>query len=418
MAALTFSYRSKLNEANLEARLSFTDKENKRNSIYSRSMIKVEKEFWIEYNEGTAFRDSTKIIKADSYNAKIKALREHTLQQFNQCEASVINKEWLEITIHEFYFPPKVKEPTPTDLVEYYQYYLDEKELTLSESKRSWQKWITVLNKLKKVIKFSKRSFEVSQVDESFTTEWIKYGKAEGYSYHTINKEFSYIKTVCRHAKSKGLKVSSELETLKVNLKTTNTPKIYLSFDELDAINSLQDLPEHLDNAKDWLLISCFSGQRISDFMRFKPTMLRNENNKVFLDVRQKKTGKEVTIPIMPIILKILEKRNGNFPKAISSQRYNDHIKEVAHLAGLTNVIQGGIRKNNRIKLGMYPKWQLITSHAGRRTLATNFYGKIPTTYLKNITGHGTEQMLLAYIGKTSKDTAFDSYDKMIKATN
>ncbi|HHT22615.1 MAG TPA: hypothetical protein GXZ87_04795 [Bacteroidales bacterium] len=69
-----------------------------------------------------------------------------------------------------------------------------------------------------------------------------------------------------------------------------------------------------------------------------------------------------------------------------------------------------GIRK----EVGIYPKWQLITSHVGRRSFATNFYGKLPTSFIKDITGHGTEAMLLKYIGKTSKDTAVEAYDLML----
>src|SRR5690606_30735814 len=117
-------------------------------------------------------------------------------------------------------------------------------------------------------------------------------------------------------------------------------------------------------------------------------------------------------------VLDILNKRDGEFPRRISDQRYNDYIKEVAKRAGLNKPIEGGIRKDNRKVMGKYPKWQLVTSHIGRRSFATNFYGKLPTTYLKDITGHGTEQMLLAYIGKTSKDTAFESYDLLMKATD
>src|SRR5690606_10788368 len=99
-----------------------------------------------------------------------------------------------------------------------------------------------------------------------------------------------------------------------------------------------------------------------------------------------------------------------------SHQRYNDYVKDVCELAGLTDKVPGGLRVDNRKVSGKYPKYQLITSHAGRRSFATNYYGKIPTSFLKDITGHGTEQMLLKYIGKSSKDTAFEAYDLLMKA--
>ena len=56
----------------------------------------------------------------------------------------------------------------------------------------------------------------------------------------------------------------------------------------------------------------------------------------------------------------------------------------------------------------MYKKYDLVTSHIGRRSFATNFYGTIPTTFLIYITGHSTESMFLNYIGKSNKDLALE----------
>lgn len=54
----------------------------------------------------------------------------------------------------------------------------------------------------------------------------------------------------------------------------------------------------------------------------------------------------------------------------------------------------------------MYPKYELVTSHIGRHSFATNNYGKIPTSLLMNVTGHTTEPMFLEYIGKTETEKA------------
>jgi len=165
-------------------------------------------------------------------------------------------------------------------------------------------------------------------------------------------------------------------------------------------------------------LISCYTGQRISDFMRFESDKIRKQKEVPFLDIRQVKTEKMVTIPLLPEVIELLDKRQGKFPRPISAQRYNDWVKVVAKLAGLTQKMKGKLRKDNRDVIGDYPKWQLVASHIGRRSFATNFYGRIPTSFLKNITGHSTEQMLLTYIGKSSSDTALEAYELMLKALN
>ena len=73
---------------------------------------------------------------------------------------------------------------------------------------------------------------------------------------------------------------------------------------------------------------------------------------------------------------------------------------------------------DEKIKLnvsGMYNKYELITSHVCRRSFATNFYGRIPTPILMNITAHGTERMFLNYIGKTTYDNAYQMLEYFSK---
>ena len=107
-------------------------------------------------------------------------------------------------------------------------------------------------------------------------------------------------------------------------------------------------------------------------------------------------------------VLSILAKRKGEFPRKISDQRYNEYIKDVCREAEITNQVQGGKLniETSRKATGLFPKYELVTSHIGRRSFATNNYGKIPTALLMNATGHGTENMFLTYIGKTSTEQA------------
>ena len=158
--------------------------------------------------------------------------------------------------------------------------------------------------------------------------------------------------------------------------------------------------------------------------------MIRYEKNKEgvlkpFIEFTQVKTDKIMTVALHPKVIEILEKRNGNFPKVISDPKYNLFIKQVCRIAKITQKIQGSklndlnkedeaakkTKKQEDVKQyrkesGIYPKWELITSHIGRRSFATNFYGTIPTTYLMNVTGHSTEAMFLSYLGKSNKDLA------------
>ncbi|WP_060875587.1 hypothetical protein [Myroides odoratus] len=59
-----------------------------------------------------------------------------------------------------------------------------------------------------------------------------------------------------------------------------------------------------------------------------------------------------------------------------------------------------------RPKLVTIDKCDAITSHIGRRSFASNFYGKIPTALLMDATGHATEQMFNRYISNFDTERA------------
>jgi integrase len=201
-----------------------------------------------------------------------------------------------------------------------------------------------------------------------------------------------------------GLVVSNQLEQIKGFTQAVD--KITLSFDELDTILKTTYEREALENARDWLVIGCYTGQRVSDLLKLSQENIELHDGRQFIVLTQQKTKKRVLIPLYHVVQSILEKRGGAFPYAISDQRFNEYIKEVCKLAGLTEETSGAMmnKETERKTKGTYKKWELVTSHICRRSFATNFYGTIPTPLLKAVTGHSTEAMFLEYIGKSATD--------------
>lgn len=321
-----------------------------------------------------------------------------------------INSEWLKNCIN----PKKQEKLHPNKLVEYIDTYIKFKENDVARAT------IVKCNVIKQLlIRYEKeigKNILIMDVNNDFKVKFQNYCNKEGYSKNTTAKNLRYIKTFCKHAKSNGLNTHPQLDNMKT--KYYKVEHIYLSKAEIKRIEKLNDetLTDGLKNAKDWLLISCYSGQRVSDFMRFKKSMIRlekdkkNGEKKALLEFTQIKTDQIMTIPLHKKIIKILKKYNGEFPKKISSQRYNEHIKKICEKAEIKE-LTSGTKFNHKTKLKetkMYPKWQLVASHIGRRSFATNNYGKIPTSFLMYMTGHTTEKMFLNYIGKSNKDIALE----------
>ena len=125
------------------------------------------------------------------------------------------------------------------------------------------------------------------------------------------------------------------------------------------------------------------------------------------VDIEQKKTGKKVTVGVIdPLAIEILRYR---FPKKLSPQRFNLYLKRVLQAAGINQNVQGYkfSAKTHRKEMGIFPKYEVISSHDLRRSFATNFFGKIPTPVLMQMTGHAKESTFMSYIGR---DPNRDSY--------
>lgn len=425
MATVNFLYRSIKDKSNLHLRLLY--RFNDTDFVFGvNTKFEVVKEYWKTQHKKKS-KDILITNKQLETNNELNKIENHILNAFNSVNPDEVNKEWLQNQIDFYYNPQKEDEALPTDIIKYFDYFIECKknEITIGTQKK-----YNVTKHLLERYQLSKKSqLKISDINYNFKVDFENYCLQNNYALNTISKDLRTIKTVCNHAKQNGIKVSEQLNNIKTPQHKTD--KIFLTFEELEKIENIDKrrLNDNLENSKDWLIISCYSGQRISDFMRFNKEMIRYERNKKgvlkpLIEFTQVKTNKVMTVALHPKIVDILNKRNGNFPKVISDPKYNLYIKQVCRIAEINQPVKGSIlidlNKDNktektknkvkqyRKKSGMFSKWQLVTSHIGRRSFATNFYGTIPTTYLMNVTGHSTEAMFLNYIGKSNKDLAIE----------
>ncbi|MEZ4839364.1 phage integrase SAM-like domain-containing protein [Flavobacterium sp.] len=405
MATVNFLYRSTKNKADLTLRLLFRYM-GKDIVIGSNSKITIEKTFWLKHLNQKNLKDVNLINEQTRAKKAMNDLTSHILNRLNSSNVNIVNKDWLKYQINEFYNPRELKTNIPIFLTDYFDYYVE----LLITNKNTKKKLITTKNKIKKYEEEVKNKLAIEALDNAELNLFKRFLTELKYNQNTILVDFTNIKTICRHAKS-TLKVNEEI--FNWSLKKEKNIIVYLNFDEIKRISELTDLPEYLDNARDWLIISCFTGQRVSDFMKFDKTKIRTEtveNGKIisYVEFTQKKTNQNIILPLHKEVVRILEKRKGDFPRPTSDVKYNKYIKLVAKIANISDPIEGSKldAKINRKVKRLYPKNELITSHIGRRSFATNHYGIIPTPLLMSATGHQTEKMFLNYIGKSQTDRA------------
>ena len=425
MATVNFLYRSGKPDGPLTARLLFSH--NGKNYVFSkRTREVVNKAVW----EADKSKDITIINKRFEYMSGVNKLMTYILTAFESARPEQITSQWLDRQVDFYYAPARGGNEIPESLIDFIDFYIsDRKDDGEDITEKSVNRYNVIKSKLQKYEKHTRRTIYINQVDNQFKQDLLKYLKNDGYSLSTIARDFIYVKAFCKHAKSKGMDVSLQLDNFKIKIPRKETEKkmsqkIFLSNAEIEQIENKEGLSESLSNVRDWLLISCHTGQRVSDFMRFKKDMITYQKDKggvlrPLIEFTQIKTGAIVKIPLHQKIVTILEKRAGEFPEPISDQRYNEYLKDLCRDCEINTKIEGSktVRLSKgkiRKQEGTFEKWKLISSHVGRRSFATNWYGKIPTSRLIRYTGHTTEKTLRAYLDKSNEDTL----DEMIEDMN
>lgn len=348
----------------------------------------------------------------------LNELSTYLLNQYNTDvkNGNVSGSSWLKDCLNIFF---NVKDKNDLNfLSNYISHYLEKIQHKQNARTKSVGVELSTLKKYKtvqkKVLAFEKKQskkYRLIDVNLAFREKFLKYLlDTEKIGLNTSGRYLKVLKTFCIDAQKNGLDVSKELTHIQGF--TVEAEKITLTTQDIEQIEATTFKNEALKTAKDWLIIGCYIGQRGGDLLSLTSENLTNNGNLEFINLKQQKTQKQVSILVHPKVKSILKSRGGQFPPKYSKNlqsslaMFNRYIKKVCETANLIEPTKGGKinPKTNRKQKGVYPKWELVTSHICRRSFATNFYTEIPTPLLMNITGHSTEKEFLNYIGKTSLD--------------
>jgi len=283
-------------------------------------------------------------------------------------------------------------------------------------------KYVNFTKILKEYQNSLKSEIKLADIDEVFVNKFLTYlTDVKNLSINTKGRYVKRLKTILKDAQIKGFKVNPQYVSIKGF--QDETVVTFLTFEELDQIIETEMPTERLDIAKDWLIIACYTAQRISDLHRFSRKNIQTIQGGRYISAKQFKTKKNIEIPIHYKVDAVLNKYNNNFPPRYTDNEHSQrsmlslYIKEVCRIAGIKEEVYG--RYNG--KMGYYPKYKLISPHTGRRSFASNFYN-LPNWSIQeimNITGHETERNFLAYISKedpTLSRNARNKFDEMERA--
>lgn len=343
-------------------------------------------------------------------------LEQFIFNRFNQDSTSKeINKPWLQNCIDVFFDRDvNIEKKLPLGLIDYVEHYIGKASM-IKNAKGTFGLSKSRVDDFKILKKFliefqGKRTIMIEDVNIIFSNNFLNWMiETKKYASGYAGRMLSVIKTTCNDAKFNGLKV--DLQLAKVSgYKTKNEFIIVLTKEEIEKIKNVNLDVSSLENARKWLLIGCYTGQRGGDLLNLTLDNINIREGLEIIELRQQKTNKQVAIPLLEETKEIISE---GFPHKISQQKLNLYIKEVCRIAGIDTITEGLLfnKVSKRKEYGKYEKWRLVSSHICRRSFCTNNFGVLPNYLIMSVTGHSSEKTFLGYIGKTSYDYAKEFKD-------
>jgi integrase len=415
MATLKYLLQSKSENSQIYIRYSI----NRNKVLWRKSGFIIDAKYWSDsLSQPIQKTDSLKNLKS-----KLDKLNVFINEAYNEAVGNGVetSSDWLQLQIDLFNNKAPIVELDV--LSNYIQKFIDEapykqnqkKELGLSKGRIQNIKLFknTVLRYEAEVLKG--KSLLVKNIDLQFIEKYKMWMFGKGYSTNYVGKNIANFRTICLDAFRNDIEISTQVKSFK-GISESKEPEdiVFLSEEEQEDIKKASLKREALINARKWLLLGCLIGQRGSDLLNITKHNIKKIGNAKIIELKQKKTGKLVAIPLLPGAIEIIE---SGMPYKISLPRFNEYIKDVCKEANINTKIKWRKKQKQGEPsiMVLSPKHEAISSHVCRRSFATNFYGHIPTPVLMNITAHGTEKMFLLYIGKTTYDNAYQMLEYFAK---
>lgn len=255
----------------------------------------------------------------------------------------------------------------------------------------------------KHLMEFNKKA-EFSSFNENGIAKYVDFLRnKKDMRNTTIEKQLGFLKWFLRWALRKGYHANTDFETFRAKLKKTSKKVIFLTPSELRKVQEYQipETKQYLERVRDVFLFCCFSGLRHSDAYNLKKSDVKADH----IEFTTVKTSDSLVIELNNETKSILNKysdihfSNNRALPVISNQKMNDYLKELCQLAGIDEPVRETYYKGNqRIDL-VTPKYELVSTHCGRRTFICNALALgIPVQVVMKWTGHSDYKAMKPYI--------------------
>lgn len=270
-----------------------------------------------------------------------------------------------------------------------------------------------------------------ADLNEKGITRYIDFLRKQGQEETSIQKRYANLKWFLSWAIRKGYCTETAIQRYRPKFKVLAKPVIFLTRPELLALYSYkipanqskvkltnsagQEYEKVVENAgalakaRDLFCFCAFTSLRYSDMAALKRSDIVGDT----IIVTTQKTNDRLEIPLNNYSRAILDKYAGlQDPRGlalpvISNQKMNDYLKDLCELCGFNEPITKVYYKAGQRVEETREKWQLIGTHAARRSFICYALTKgIPPQVVMKFTGHSDYKAMKPYIDIAGADAA------------
>lgn len=376
-------------------------------------------------------------------NSALSKIAEHFATYEGECIAADLHPdtEALKLEFARNFGRTKnlpTKETAPTlGLYDYYDMFTKDMGETNNWTTGTYQKFAA----LKGHLTAFNPSLSFADLTEKGLTAFIAFLRdKKDMKNTTIGKQWGFVKWFLRWATNRGYNTNTAFQAFAPKLKTTPKKVIFLDWPELmrvynyeipangvevtltdmegkEYVKTVHDAAA-IEKTRDIFCFCCFTSLRYSDAANLKRADISGDT----LTITTVKTADTITIELNKYALSILEKYADRadlggyvFPH-LTNQRMNIYLKDLCELCGINQPITQTYYKGSQRYDETTPKYELMGTHAGRRTFICNaLMLGIPAEIVMKWTGHSDYKAMKPYIDVTNsaKAKAMDLFNNL-----
>ena len=240
-----------------------------------------------------------------------------------------------------------------------------------------------------------KKKIHFNQINKTFYNGLLGFSiNTKKHTANTIRRNVGLFKTFLYWALENGHTYKTDFQKFKAP-KAEQTDEVALTLGQIQEVFEY-DFSKNpkLERVRDLFVFGCNTGMRISNYSKVSKKDIQNETIKVR---DAKNSDKLLEIPLTETSFYILKKYDYNLP-AISTQKFNEYIKEVFKAIGYNWDVKKSMRIGNEIIEQINPFYERISSHTARRSFITVMKNKrVPDKIIMSITGHKSIEVFNKY---------------------